>query len=212
MTLRDLAARYLPEDNVYYARFYPLLFITLNLLFLLILVGAGVTWYLVTHRPTPFFLALQQNGEKRVIYGARDPNLLPATIIRFATQAAVRAYNFSPVNNESNLQAVRWYFTDNGWSNYIESVAPLVQRVETDKLFAYGIVNGTPLISNQGDLSGLGYAWRVQIPFLVTFMSAEEKTQQDYMVLVTIVKVPTYISPQGIGIEQFIMVNLNATI
>ena len=212
MTIRDIANRYLPEDNAHYARVYPLLFIALNVFFLSILVGAGATWYLVTHQPTPLFLALQQNGEKRVIYGARDPNLLPATIIRFATQATVRAYNFTPVDNVNNLQSVRWYFTDNGWSNYLESVTALVERVERDKLFAYGIINGTPLISNQGDLPGLGYSWRVQIPFLATFMSAEEKTQQDYMVLVTIVKVPTYISPQGIGIEQFMMVNLNATI
>jgi len=212
MTLHDLESRYLPEENIGYASIYPWVFILLFICFILILVGTGVTWYLVHNKPIPPYIALQADGEKRLIYGTRQPNLLPSTIIRFATQAAVRGYNFAPIGNVENLQAVKFYFTANGWSHFIEAVTPIVTQVETNKLFAYGIVNGTPLISNQGDLPSLGYSWRVQIPFLVTFMSAEEKTQQDYIVLVTIVRVPTYINSQGIGIEQFVMVNLNATV
>lgn len=212
MTLRDLETRYLPDDNAYYARFYPWVFIALIVLFFLLLIGAGAGWYLIHNRPTPVFYAVQHNGEKRVIYGSREPNLLPQTIIRFATQAAVRAYNFAPIGNDENVRAVRSYFTESGWNNYIQSIVGVVNQAETNKLFAYGIVNGTPVIANQGVLPDLGYSWRVQIPFLVTFMSAEQKTQQLFMLTVTIVRVPTYVNPQGIGIEQFLMVNLNAKI
>lgn len=210
MTLRDLKARYLPEENSYYASFYPAVLIALIIFFILILVAAGITWYLVHNRPNPVFWAIQKNGEKRIIYGTREPNLLPQTIIRFATVAAVRAYSFAPIDNYENLKKVRFYFTENGWNNYINSITSLVEQVETNKLYAYGIVNGTSLIANQGELPDLGYAWRLQIPFLVTFMSGEQKTQQFYMLYMTIVRVPTYINPQGIGIEQFVMVNPNA--
>lgn len=212
MSLRDLEARYLPDDNAYYARFYPLLFLVLSFSFILILVAAGAIWYAIYHKPQSPYFAVQQNGERREIYGSREPNLLPQTIIRFATQAAVRAYNFAPVGNVDNLRSVRFYFTESGWNNYIESITPVVNQVETNKLFAYGIVNGAPVIANQGELPDLGYTWRVQIPFLVTFRSAEQTVQQFYILFITIVRVPTYINPQGIGIEQFVMVNPNATI
>src|ERR1700733_10964176 len=97
MILRDLEARYLPEENVHYVTLYPMLFIALIVSFILALIGAGIVWYFLHHRPTPTFYAVQSNGEKRVIYAASEPNLLPTTIIRFATQALVRAYSFAPI-------------------------------------------------------------------------------------------------------------------
>lgn len=210
MNLRELKKRYLPEENSYYEYFYPLIFIFLILFFILILVGGIATRYFMLQRPSPVFIAVQKDGQKRQIYGAREPNLLPTTIIRFATTAAVRAYNFAPIGNDDTLRAVGPYFTDSGWDNYLAAVKPVINQVETNKLFAYGIVNGTPVISNQGVLPKLGYSWRVQIPFLVTFMSAEQKTQSNYMLTITVVRVPTYVNPQAIGIEEFNMVSLNA--
>jgi len=155
---------------------------------------------------------VEKTGQKRIIYGTREPNLLRSTIIRFATQAAVRAYHFTPIGNVDYLKTVRPYFTANGWSSYIQAIGGIVDLVEANKLFAYGIIDGTPLIANQGNLPSIGYAWRVQIPFLAISMSAEQKVQEPWMVFVTIIRVPTYISPQGIGIEKFEMVKANAGI
>lgn len=212
MTLRELESRYLPEENAHYATVYPFLFFALIVLFVLTLVGAGAVWYFLHHRPVPTFYAVQMDGEKRVLYASSEPNQLSSTIIRFATQALVRAYNFAPIGNEATLAAARPYFTSGGWDHYLASVTGLIQQVETNKLFAYGIINGTPIISNQGNLPKSGYTWRVQIPFLTTFMSAEEKTQHTYLVTMTIVRVPTYVHPQGIGIDEFYMVSPNATL
>jgi intracellular multiplication protein IcmL len=67
-------------------------------------------------------------------------------------------------------------------------------------------VVGTPVISNQGPLPGTDYAWRVQIPFLVTYQSANVTTRRNYMVIVSIIRVSTIENPQGIGIDQFVTV------
>ena len=67
-----------------------------------------------------------------------------------------------------------------------------------------GVVNGPPVISNQGEIDGV-YSWRVQIPFLVTYQSAQTAEQKKFTVLVTVVRVPTAIDPLGIGIDQFVM-------
>jgi hypothetical protein len=210
MTFRELGTRYLPEENAHYARLYPIVFLVLILTFIVTAVLACVVWYFLHHKPVPPFYAVQKTGEKRVLYASREPNLLSSTIIRFATQALVRAYNFAPIGNEATLAAARPYFTSGGFSHYMNSVSGLIQQVEQNKLFAYGVVNGTALIANQGELPKRGYTWRVQIPFLATFMSAEQKTQHSYIVTMTIVRVPTYIHPQGIGIDEFYMVSPNA--
>ena len=212
MALHDLKARYLPEENVYYEKFYPFLFLVLIIFFILNFIGGVATWYFMRNRLSPTFTAIQANGERRVIYGSREPNLLPATIIRFATTAAIRAFNFAPIGNDNTLRAVGPYFTDSGWDSYLAAVRPVIAEVEANKLFAYGVINGSPVISNQGVLPDLGYSWRVQIPFLATFMSGEQKTERSYILVITIVRVPTYVNPQAIGIEQFNMANINAGI
>jgi intracellular multiplication protein IcmL len=67
------------------------------------------------------------------------------------------------------------------------------------------VVSDTPVISNQGEIPGKGYVWRIQMPFLVTYQSSEGTSKKSYMVSVTIVKVPTWKNPAGIGIDQFVM-------
>src|SRR5436853_142707 len=61
-----------------------------------------------------------------------------------------------------------------------------------------------PFFANEGSEFG-GYYWKVQVPLLVTYQSAELTTQNNFIVSLTIVKVPTQDNPQGIGIDQFVM-------
>src|SRR5690606_23717340 len=99
------------------------------------------------------------------------PNLLPETIIRWASKAAVLAYTFDFVNYNEQVNAVRPYFTNAGWNDYQRSVSSLINTVVQNQIFVYGIISGTPVISNEGVLPNKGYVWRVQIPFLVTYQS-----------------------------------------
>jgi intracellular multiplication protein IcmL len=73
------------------------------------------------------------------------------------------------------------------------------------QLFVNGVVAGVPVISNQNELPGRGYTWRVQIPFLVSYQSSDQTTTERYIVVMMIVKVPTTVNPEGIGIDQFAM-------
>ncbi len=81
----------------------------------------------------------------------------------------------------------------------------MLPEVIQKQLIVSSVVAGAPVIANQGELNGQ-YLWRVQIPFLVTYESAENVTSSKYTVILTITKVPTEINPTGIGIEQFLMV------
>ena len=185
----------------HYQTFLIGLVISIFLSFLLII----IVLYQVSHRPLPSFIAVASNGQQKNIQSAYDPNLLPTTLTAWANKAAVAAYTYDFVNYSQQMAAVRPYFTEAGWRNYESSIESLITRIQENKLFVNGVVTGVPVISNQGELPGHGYTWRIQIPFLVTYQSAETTSKRRFLVKLTIVRIPTYQNPQAIGIDQFVM-------
>ena len=76
--------------------------------------------------------------------------------------------------------------------------------VKAKKLIVSAVATKAPVILQKGLLNGV-YAWRVQMPLLVTYQSANEFSQQNNVVTILISRVPTLNSPRGIGIAQFIV-------
>src|SRR5262249_28002432 len=112
-------------------------------------------------------------------------------------------FNFADYNRQ--IAQARPYFTTGGWRAYLNSVQGLVTTVVQNQVFVNGVVAGVPVISNQGPLPGKGYSWRVQIPFLVSYLSANGPVRQSNFIVLTVVSVPTNENAQGIGIDQFVM-------
>lgn len=211
MALKNVKAKYkalIPRDNSFYSKYYAYFFWGMMFIIFLLIGMIGFVLYQAYHRPLPVFSAIQPSGEKMSLTAFEEPNLLPDTIIRWANKATTNAYTFDFVRYNSQLAAARPYFTSAGWQDYLVSVDPLIKTIVQAQLFVNGVVNGTPVISNQGSLPGQGYTWRVQIPFLVTYQTANAPTQVKFIVVLTIVRVPTNINPQGIGIDQFVMIRV----
>ncbi len=200
------AERVAPKDHAFYINHYRTVLIFFCVLIVLILSAVGVLLYQTTHKPLPVFYAKNTAGETMLLEPFEEPNQLPDTILRFASKAATIAYTFDFVNYNAQLSQARPYFTQAGWSDFQASISGLVGTIVKNQLFVSGVVVGDPVISNQGELPDVGYAWRVQIPFLVTYQSANITTKRRYLVIVSIVKVPTIENPQGIGIDQFVTV------
>lgn len=202
----NIQEKYISRDNAFYRRYYYLfLMILIGILGVLILL-IGFVCYQLMNIPEPTFDARQANGKTMQLRPYTEPNLLPDTILRWASKAATIAYTFDYVRYQDQLSQVKPYFTEDGWNDYNASLSKLIDRVVANQLFVYGVVAGTPVIANQGPLPGHDYAWRVQIPFLVTYQSASAQLQETYYVVLTIVRVPTSVNPQGIGIDRFVTV------
>lgn len=184
---------------------YQNFLIMLTLLILLLIALCGFVLYQVTHRPLPVFTATAPNGKQLVLVASPEPNYMPSTVTRWASRAAVTAYTYDFANTAKQLAAARPFFTPAGWINFQNSLAGLLATIKQNQLFVNGVVVGAPVIVNQGDFTGNGYSWRIQLPFLVTTQSAETTSQQNFTVSLTVVKVPTSENPTGIGIDQFIM-------
>jgi intracellular multiplication protein IcmL len=205
MALDDVKKLYTARNNDFYHNHYHhILIAIITLIFFLIMV-LGVVFYQLLNRPLPQFNAVQPDSKSMMLIPYEEPNLLPDTILRWASKAATVAYTFNYIGYNEQLKAIRPYFTEDGWQVYLSSVNNLINRVVQDKLFINGVVSGTPVISNQGDLPGRGYVWRIQIPFLVTYQSENSIRKDKYYVILSIIRVPTSENKQGIGIDQFVM-------
>jgi len=189
-----------------YRNKYHLLIIGLMVLVVLFYVCFAFVFYELKNKPLPQFYAVQPDGKETLLIPYDEPNLLPETILRWASKAATAAYTFDFVNYKNQIAAVKPYFTEQGFADYSNSVNLLISRVLDQKIFVYGVVVGTPVISNEGPLPGYDYVWRVQIPFLVSYLSTAGPKKQNYTVVLSIVRVPTNVNKQGIGIDQFLMV------
>lgn len=200
--------KFISRENEFYRKYYAFFIWGLMGIILLLALCIGLLLYQAYHRPLPVFAALQPTKQRMILKPYEEPNLLTDTIIRWASRGTTMAYTFDFVRYNSQLAMARPYFTEAGWQDYLRSVNTLIETIVRGQLFVNGVVNGTPVITNQGQLPGRGYTWRLQIPFLVTYQTANAPTQVSYVVVLTIVRVPTNINPQGIGIDQFVMVRV----
>ena len=205
-SVREQYERYVPRENSFYRDHYHHVLIGLMVTIVMMMMAVAFMLYQLFHQPLPVFTAIQPDHEKMLLIPYNEPNLLPDTILQWASKAATAAYTFDFAFYKTQIAAARPYFTEKGWNDYIRSLNGVVITVIQNKLFVNGVVSGAPVISNQGPLPGRGYVWRIQIPFLVTYVTAETVSKRSLYVVLTIVRVPTNINPQGIGIDQFVMV------
>ncbi|MBV9575097.1 MAG: DotI/IcmL/TraM family protein [Gammaproteobacteria bacterium] len=191
------------DSNFYREHYHHVLFMLMGIL-VLMMIMAGIVIHQVMSKPLPQFNAVQ-NGKRMLLIPYEQPNLLPDTILRWASKAATAAYTFGFASYQKDTQAARPYFTNDGWQDYQNSLQGAIEEIVANKLFVKSIVSGTPVISNEGDLPGKGYVWRVQIPFLVVYEGGNTTAKRNYYVSLSVVHVPTSVNPAGIGIDQFVM-------
>ncbi|HLF66752.1 MAG TPA: type IVB secretion system apparatus protein IcmL/DotI [Gammaproteobacteria bacterium] len=192
------------RDNAFYRIYQPRFVIMLMGAMVVAMIWIGIVLYQVHRRPLPTFYAIQPNETKMQLSPQDLPNLAPESILKFAATAAVAAYTFDFVNYRAQIAAVRPYFTGPGWDEYQNSVSDVVGGIKDNKLFVSAVVSDPPIIANQDIIDGK-YAWRVQVPLLVTYQSAQSAEKANYIAQITIIRIPTSIDPLGIGIDQFVM-------
>lgn len=199
----------LQKDITFYHERFPQLLFGLGVAIVILFFLSLIILYQVLHRPLPVFYAKTPAGEQFELMPHADANLLPLTILHWASKAAVAAYTFSfdPIFAAQQAALTQPYFTRAGWQAYQASTQDLMKDIIQKQLFVNGVVSGTPLIVGQGDV-GDGYTWHLQIPFLVTYQGSEGVQLNYYLILMDVVKIPPNQNPIGIGINRFIMTSL----
>lgn len=188
------------RDN--YRRVMKLLLIMSIVMVVLILILA----YLFTHRPEPRYFATTQSGRILRLIPLNQPMLSSEALLSWASQVAMSAYTYNFANYRQKIQSQEVNFTGDAWQQFLQQLKDSgnIQAVDQRKINVNGVVSGSPVIVYQGMLKGR-YAWKVQVPLLVTFVSASDRFQKNYMVTMIVVRVSTVQNQNGVAVAQFVV-------
>lgn len=166
---------------------------------------AGIIVYIITHPPAPKYFATSINGRITPLVPLDAPNQSDSAVLQWANQAAIAVFSYNFVNYRSELVAASGFFTGAGWDQFISALGSSnnLDAIKAKKLVVSAVATSAPVILQKGLLSGR-YAWRIQMPILVTYQSASEFSQQNLNVTMLVTRVDTLNSPRGIGIAQFV--------
>ena len=163
-------------------------------------------YYLFTNPPQPRYFATSINGRITPLFPLDEPNQSDAAVLQWATQAGMASFSYNFVNYRNELQAASEFFTPEGWGQCMGALQASnnLDAIRAKKLIVSAVAKRAPIILEKGILGGR-YAWRIQLPLLITYQSPSEFSQTEDMVRLTIQRVSTLNSPRGIGISQFIV-------
>jgi intracellular multiplication protein IcmL len=124
----------------------------------------------------------------------------------WSSRAAIAAFSYNFLDYQDDLQQMRQYFTAAGFDNYLEALQQSgnLDTVLSKRLVVKGVVTEVPVIVQHGLIKGR-YAWKIEIPMLISYVSANETLEQPILVTMLISRVPTKDKPQGIAIAQFVV-------
>lgn len=169
--------------------------------------------YVITHPPEPRYFATSINGRITPLVALNAPNQSDSAILQWANQAAIATFSYNFVNYRSELVAASGFFTAEGWDQFVSALGASnnLEAIKAKKLVVSAVATSAPVILQKGVLNGR-YAWRIQMPILVTYQSASEFSQQNLNVTMLVTRVDTLNSPRGIGIAQFVSAPASGTV
>lgn len=191
--------------NDFYRDNYRKLVGALLFSFLIMAILVASLIYIIVNPPQPRYFATSAEGRIIPIVPLDQPNIAQTTLLQWANTSAVSAYTYNFVNYRQALQTASANFTPDGWTAFMEALESSnnLNAVIAKKLVVSAVATGAPVILQQGIINGV-YAWRIQMPMLVTYQSASQFSKQSILITMLITRVPTLNSPEGIGISQFI--------
>lgn len=203
--MADDAVQEVTLRNEFYRDNYRRVIIALLLAVVLIALAVGALSFILVNPPEPKYFAVSSDGRLQPLVALSQPNLSQTALRQWANLAAVSAYTYSYTSYPQDLQAISEYFTPDGWSAFLDALlnSGTLDKVKKLKLIVSAVATATPVILDQGMLSGV-YTWKVQIPLLVSFQSPNDTETKPVVVTMLITRVPSLNSAKGIGIAQFI--------
>ncbi len=161
--------------------------------------------FYATRKPDIQYFATNSRGEILALTALNEPVHNTETVLNWATQSITAAYTFSFSNYRAELQGARPAFTQKGWEGFQEALqsSNVLQDVVNNKFVTSAVPRGAPVIIAEGQLGG-NFAWKIQMPMLVTYESSQNRQSQDLMVTAVIVRRSELEHPMGLGIAQII--------
>lgn len=166
----------------------------------------GVLVFFLALRPPVYkYFATDREGRIQQITPIDEPIGSQTEVSTWVANSVVGAYTFDFANWRTQLSAARNNFTTQGWKGFEGALkdSGVLQTVLEKKYVTTAVPTGAPVLINQGVVNG-HYAWKFQLPILVTYQSSEKTVSQNLMVTILVVRQSEMDNPRGLGIAQLI--------
>ena len=165
----------------------------------------GIAYFqFITRSPGEYYEHLP-NDEFVKIIGLDRPNVSTQALLSWVTLAATATFTFDFVNVEEQLKSVQNYFTKDGYDNFLASLdaTGMLSTIQDKKLILSAVAIGPAIVLTEEE-RGENHSWRIQVPILVRYQSANVDETRQQIIEVLVNQVPTSDAPKGIGIAQYI--------
>lgn len=169
----------------------------------LLIAALGLT--ISVSRPEDRFFATTADGRLIRMVPLNESNLNDSALIAWASRAAVDVMTFGFHDYQRRLQESSTHFTRRGWQSFTAALdaSRIMETVEKSQQVVTATPRSAPVIIQQGLVNGI-YRWIIEMPLIVTYQSGTTQRTDTINVRLTIVRVSTLDSPNGVGIQQWI--------
>ena len=146
------------------------------------------TWiYLLQNPSRPLYFATDEVSRLIEIIPVNTPNMSLDEVSAWTVEAVQSAFSYDYVNYRRQLQDAQKYFTNYGWRNYMIalSLSNNLRALTVRRQIVIAQVIGKPKLVLEGLLSG-AYAWKFEMPILVTYSAPPYDGTKQYNNALTI--------------------------
>lgn len=185
---------------------FMLLALLISTGFTILLVIANL--YVRYDTPAPVYFATNQDGSLKTWVPLNIPYLSDSDVIAFVTNTVKATFASDFLNYRNTLQNVRTHYTPEGYQSFIDALTQSnnLNAVLSQKFSVSVNVVGDPVILQQGVLPATNtYAWRIQIPLDLHYVSSEQEKLQPVNATITVTRVSSLLNEQSIAIASLIL-------
>ncbi len=166
---------------------------------------AVLIYFLATKPPVNYYFSTDRDGRIQPLTPIDKPIGSLIDLSTWVANSVIEAYTFDFANWRTQLSRARNNFTPSGWKGFETALrdSGVLQTVREKKYVTSAVPTSAPVLVSQGMIQGR-YAWKFQIPILVTYQSSEKTVPQNLMIEVLVVRISETENPRGLGIAQLI--------
>ncbi len=182
-------------------------------LFLLIAVNVLLTLsilYKLFTPPAPVYFATSADGQIINSYALSEPVVSDSYVLQWTADQVRAAFSLDYLHWRQQLQTVSSSFTPDGWKYFLDSSQKSnnLKTLTSLKMVSDATIAGAPQILEKAVVDG-HFAWKVQMPILVTFQNNSQTIPMAMNVTVIVLRMPVKDYPQRIAINNFLPVVQN---
>lgn len=172
---------------------------------LLTLLATGVIWITDARMPPPTYLATTPKGVAGPLPLMSEPVYSASKVQSWTVTALKDTFSFNFVNINDELRKSQAYFTPDGWAAFYTALqgSKVMDNVTRQRLEVFL----TPL--GEARIVGLCVSekclykwWRVEVPVIITYSGASPPEARKQLITVLVMRQPTTDNPNGLGISQ----------